>query len=101
MVEKKELRLLLVHGGRVSRALEFQPKRHSLIGRRCWKYHASCSVNLLRCRAEMSGRRIIGKFTKNSLYISASTLAGCRQGRRAIPLLIYVIDDRFLFLICH
>jgi hypothetical protein len=61
MVEMKELRLLLVHGGRVSRALDFQPMRQSLCGRRWWKYHASCSVNLLMCRAEKNRRRIGGK----------------------------------------
>jgi hypothetical protein len=30
MVDVKKLRLLLVHGGRVSRALDFRPMRHSL-----------------------------------------------------------------------
>jgi hypothetical protein len=43
----KKLRLLQMHGGRVSRALDFRPMRRSLVGRRGWKYHASCSVNLL------------------------------------------------------
>jgi hypothetical protein len=51
MVGMIKMRLLLVHGGRVSRALDFQPMRHALTGRRWWKYHASCSVNLLNCRA--------------------------------------------------
>ena len=88
MVEKKELRLLLVHGGRVSRALDFQPMRHSLLGRRWWKYHASCSVNLLRCHAEMTERRIFGKFMRSSLYLCASTPAGCRQERRVNMLII-------------
>jgi hypothetical protein len=52
MVDVKKLRLLLAHGGRVSRALDFQPMRHSLCGRRGWKYHASCSVNLLKSRTK-------------------------------------------------
>jgi len=51
MVGMLKMRLLLVHGGRVSRALDFQTMRHALTGRRWWKYHASCSVNLLNCRA--------------------------------------------------
>jgi hypothetical protein len=67
MVGMKEMRLLLVHGGRVSRALDFQPMRQSLCGRRWWKYHASCSVNLLMCRAEKNRRRIGGKIKRNSL----------------------------------
>jgi len=57
MVGMKELRLLLVHGGRVSRALDFQPMRQSLCGRRWWKYHASCSVNLLKSRPKKFQRR--------------------------------------------
>ena len=48
MVGKKEMRLLQMHGGRNSRALDSRPVRHSLCGRRGWKYHASCSVNLLK-----------------------------------------------------
>jgi hypothetical protein len=30
MVDTKKMRLLLAHGGRISRALDFQPKRQSL-----------------------------------------------------------------------
>jgi hypothetical protein len=47
MVDKKKLRLLLAHGGRISRALDFRPIRRTPKGRRWWKYHASCSVNLI------------------------------------------------------
>jgi hypothetical protein len=48
MVDKKKLRLLQMHGGRSSRALDFRPMRQTRYGRRGWKYHASCSVNLLK-----------------------------------------------------
>jgi hypothetical protein len=60
-----KMRLLLVHGGRVSRALDFQPMRHALTGRRWWKYHASCSVNLLKCRTEITVRLTVGAFEKS------------------------------------
>ena len=55
------MRLLLVHGGRVSRALDFQTMRQSHCGRRWWKYHASCSVNLLMCRAEKTEGGLAGR----------------------------------------
>ncbi len=70
MVEMKELRLLLVHGGRVSRALDFQPMRHAQRGRRWWKYHASCSVNLLKYRTEIAVRRTVGAFEKSPVVNS-------------------------------
>jgi hypothetical protein len=61
MVDKKKMRLLQSHGGRISRALDFQPKRRTLKGRRWWKYHASCSVNLLKYRTKnISGLKYTG-----------------------------------------
>jgi hypothetical protein len=57
------MRLLQMHGGRVSRALDFRPVRHSLCGRRGWKYHVSCSVNLLKMPETLaaSGCKMTGR----------------------------------------
>jgi hypothetical protein len=45
-IRVKNMCLLRWHSGRESRVRYFQPKRQSRFGRRWWKYHASCSVNL-------------------------------------------------------
>jgi hypothetical protein len=88
MVEKKKLCLLQIHGGRISRALDFRPMRHSHEGRRGWKYHASCSVNLLKSRNNWqfpAAKSRLAQSSFNRMAVLALSLAYGKGAKSFIP----------------